>query len=390
MTDTYPNPFIQEKQYAGTTGAGTIVQAEKLAATAIELLQRQLVLPTLFDKHAEGEFKGALGDVINIRRPSRLRGSLHKDGHRKSRTADPDQGGAAAMGIMTNKYQASDLNEYAIQVQLAEDLYSAINIPDEVATLDIQSYAMQVLEPQVRGLAERYEDFLAECMETSFQPYDNDLIKGGKGEIDVKFDDISPGTELGRENVAAQVRMAILNIRKRMNKENVPQVGRHLVVGSDVEAVLLLDPHLIKASWAGDDNALRDAQVGKIYGFDVYCSNSVPVDSLYAFHSSALQLVSMAPAAPQGAPFVSSLSSNSMALRYIRDYDFSNARDRSLINTYLGVGEVKDFPWNPDDPHYGQDPTKPESLTQLRGFKANLVISDLPNSPKNVKAKWDK
>ena len=44
------------------------VKPEKLAATAVELMERELVVPKLFTRKGIEEFKGAKDDTINIRR----------------------------------------------------------------------------------------------------------------------------------------------------------------------------------------------------------------------------------------------------------------------------------------------------------------------------------
>ena len=54
-----------------------------------------------------------------------------------------------------------DLVQHAIPVTLDHDVYSAVALTDEELTLDISEFARQVLQPQVRAVAEDLEDGLA-------------------------------------------------------------------------------------------------------------------------------------------------------------------------------------------------------------------------------------
>ncbi len=304
---------------APRTQNGVLKQDAKFAAVALALLQRQLVLPALFDRHAEAEFAGALGDTVNIRRPSVLKA------YKRSMRTNPD--GSA------DRYKRNILNEWSIPVRLDTNMYSAINLPDAMMTLDVGSFASQVIDPQIRALAEMFEDEVAAAMAAKFSanPKAASLAL-----------DLSTITDI--EQQAAAIRRHLTKIRKNMNDENLPANGRVIVLGSLLESILLTDPHLTRLDESGTTSALQEAQLGRLYGFTFISSNAVAEDAMFAFHGSALQLTTMAPANPSGAPFSSSLSANGVSLRYIRDYDFEVATDRSLINTYFGIGEVTDVP----------------------------------------------
>ncbi|GGM39515.1 hypothetical protein GCM10012275_07990 [Longimycelium tulufanense] len=319
---------------------GLLKQDAKLAATALSLLERRLILPGLFDRHAEGEFRGALGDTINVKRPSKLKAK------RRALRA-------------TGTFERSVLNEWSIPVRLADNVYSAINLPDEMLTLDVESFATQVIDPQIRAIAEDYEDMVATKMEASFGD-------GGTLDLSKVTDD---------EAKAALIRRHLTSLRKALNAENVPTAGRYAVLGGEIERILLTDPHLTKVDESGSASALREAVIGRLYGFTLLSSNAVPENAFYSFHGSALQLVSMAPANPQGATYSTSLSANGVALRYIRDYDFEQATDRSLINVYTGIGEVKDIPAKEDVSGITDPAVLLSKATQVRGLKTTVKLT---------------
>jgi hypothetical protein len=74
--------------------------------------------------------------------------------------------------------------------------------------------------------------------------------------------------------------------RTKLNKANVPFSGRYCVVSPDVTGYLLQDNRFVaNAQLAGEggDPELRSGSIGRIAGFDVYESNTVPVSGS-AFH----------------------------------------------------------------------------------------------------------
>src|SRR5690606_10905256 len=134
----------------------------------------------------------------------------------------------------------------------------------------------------------------------------------------------------------------VVAARKALSKANVPAAGRRLVVGADVEEIMLNSDKLVKANEAGSDSALRDARIGRLAGVDVFTTNAVAPDEAFLFHETAYAMTIQAPVVPAGAGWGASDSYAGLAMRVIRDYDYANARDRMLANTYVGVAAVKD------------------------------------------------
>jgi hypothetical protein len=82
--------------------------------------------------------------------------------------------------------------------------------------------------------------------------------------------------------------------------------------------------------------------MGRIASFPIYVTNALPSNWAVAFHKTAFVLGMRAPAIPRGATFGSSQSAFGLAMRWLRDYDFRNVQDRSLVDTYLGTSSVSD------------------------------------------------
>lgn len=288
--------------------ANTFIKPTRIAAAALGLLEREIVLPGLIWRDAGGDFAGAGGDTISIRVPARTQART-----RTLRGARPTS--SEGNGIIT----MDDLTETKVDVTLDTDVYNAVPVTDEELTLDITDFGMQILAPQVRAVAEGIENAVAD-----------EMLGANYGSNVLTLDTTDP--------YKTAIDAGVL-----LNKSNVPRTERFLVVGADMEGVFLKSDHLSKVDQAGDDSALRRAVIGRLAGFgDVLATNALPPDVGFAFHRTAYVLGMRAPAVPSGATFGSSQTYAGLAMRWLRDYDFRNVQDRSLVDVYIGTNIVAD------------------------------------------------
>ena len=303
--------------------ANTFLKADKIAATALGVLEREIVLPALVWRNAGGNFQGAFGDTISLRVPARTTARSRQ--LRGARPTEGDNPANAPAGIIT----MDSLTETKVDVTLDEEVYNAIPITDEELTLDIVDFGPQVLQPQVRAVAEGLENKLAEEMTGA-----------------------SYATVLTLEEDQDPYEVFI-DARKALNVANVPMNDRIAVVGAELEARILKSEHLSHADKSGDNTALRDAEIGRYAGLPrIYTSNALPEDVGFVFHRTAYVMSLQAPVVPAGVTYGSSQSFESLAMRWIRDYDFRNVQDRSLVGTYVGTNIVADGPEVEGDPTF--------------------------------------
>lgn len=71
----------------------------------------------------------------------------------------------------------------------------------------------------------------------------------------------------------------IVALRTALGKKLTPKAGRFLVVNSEFEGVLLQAPEFIPAVGRAYEEAVKGAMIGRIAGFDVYCSELVDGDN---------------------------------------------------------------------------------------------------------------
>ncbi|WP_394615888.1 hypothetical protein JNUCC0626_40160 [Lentzea sp. JNUCC 0626] len=284
------------------TAQHQVVKPEKLAATAVGMLEQELVIPNLFKKEGVDQFKGAEDDTVTVKVEGVL--PFHEYAWRNDRST----------GIRFDEYK-----ERKIPVTFGGNVYSAVKLTDEQSDFDIDQWG-KLLRPQTkavaRGLARR-------CVAT---------LTGATYNVTI-------GNALGN------LRGALIEARRVLNKFQVPDGRRYIVVGSDFESALLNDEKLNLAQYVGDteaESALRLASLGQRFGFEFVVDQTIAGDDAYAFVDQAFILATAAPSVPQSVPFGATTSFEGLAVRWVRDYDSEFMQDRSVVNTYAGTRDVKD------------------------------------------------
>jgi len=278
------------------------VKPEKLVAAAVGLLEQNLLIPNTFQKEGIEKFQGAEGDAYS----TKVEGILpyRTYGWRNDRSTT---------------IQYDELAERKVTVNFGDDVYSGVKVTDEQMTMDVEGWA-KFLTPQAkavgRGLQRRAVDHLVNA--------DYQAVIG---------------------NAEGNLRGALIEARKVMNAFNVPDEERFLAVGTDFESELLNDDKLNLAQNVGEGeavSALREATIGRRFGFNIFVDQTIPSDAAYAYVRSAFVFVSGAPAKPRGATYGASTSYEGIGLSWVVDYDADRQVDRSVVKTFPGFRSVKD------------------------------------------------
>lgn len=283
--------------------AHNVVKAEKLALTAMGMLEQELLIPATFQREGIDQYRGAKDDTISVT----VEGILP----------------FRSYGWRNNRSQPIQFDEYAerkVSLTFGGDVYSAVKLTDEQAEMDLDGWA-KLLRPQSKAIA-------------------RGLSRGAINTL------VGQDYEVHIKDADQNIRGAILEARRVLNKFQVPGETRWLVVGSDFEALMLEDEKLTLAQNVGDSIAegmLRDASLGRHAGFTVVVDQTIPSDHAFAYVPSAFYMATAAPAVPQSVPFGSSQSFEGYALRWLRDYDSAYLQDRSVVNCYKGFRAVEDI-----------------------------------------------
>jgi hypothetical protein len=74
---------------------------------------------------------------------------------------------------------------------------------------------------------------------------------------------------------AALAVTGLINLKVKLDVANVPQQGRYVIVPPWYHGLLLQSDTFVRVDASGSSEALRNGQVGRAFGFDVYVSNNV-------------------------------------------------------------------------------------------------------------------
>lgn len=281
-------------------------KVDKLAAVALDLLQRQIVLPNLFtNRYGIADFKGAKGDVVNVKRPAILKA---QDAGFRQR----------------NSIVYDDLVQSKIQVALDRYPISPVQLTDEELTLDITNFAQDVTAPQTRALAEDWENTVVTTLRGATYVH-TVAYEGGE-----------------KADGAQDPRKVARRARKLLNSSNVPTGGRYWIVGADVAESIGNYDNLLDANTAGSTTTAIEGYVGRLAGFDVIESNALGATESYFVHSSALALAFVAPVAPSGAKASAIAVEGGISVRQLFDYDSDTLSDRSILGVFTGGSPVTD------------------------------------------------
>lgn len=276
------------------------IKPEKVAAAQFGLLERESVLARLVWRDSAANYTGAKNDTVTLRLPAYV----------KAKTR------ALRSGAARTK---SSLLERAVDVKLDTDIYLDVPVTDEQMSLDISDFGGQILNPMAGGTVRAQEDEIYAKMAAA--PY------ATSHEFAWDMTDIK-GT--------------VANAREVLNKSNVPQGGRVLAIGSEVDTEMIQLDSFVKANESGSTDALREAIIGRFYGFTVITSPLLAPGEAFAFHSTAFALASRAPIVPSGAPWGTSQSRDGFAMRFVRVFDPDAVEDRVISDMWCGVTAVTD------------------------------------------------
>lgn len=274
------------------------INAERVVRTMLGVLDREVVVPRLVWRDAGGDFRGAKGDTITIRVPSFFEARKRSLRSGAAKTKDK-------------------LHERSVDVTLDDNLYGLIPITDEELTLDIESFERQVIAPVTAGIVRGLED---EAITE---------IQAANYEHTVTLDTAKP-------------HKSIAKCRRHLNESRVPFDGRALIVGSEVEEVIITSDQFVRADQAGSDSAFREANIGRIYGFPVFSVPGLDPGEGYAFHQTAYVLNQRAPFVPRGVSWGSSEQFGGFAVRVAQQVDPDDLVDNFHADVFVGTNHVRD------------------------------------------------
>ena len=211
--------------------ANTFITPDVLAPEATRILKNESILFNLFrNPQDEARFTGneKVGDTIKIVSP-----------------------GPADVREFTGTASARDVTETSRDLTVEKHYYDAVNVTSADMALELQDFSAKIVQPIMVGLAEQLAAYAATKLVGV--PY----WSGTAGD--------PPDTKT-----------EITQLDRLLNTNKVPGPGRISVVDEWAKADILAIDGFSDADRRGDDGTtLREASMGRIYGFDWMMDQSI-------------------------------------------------------------------------------------------------------------------
>lgn len=280
--------------------AHTLYTPEQAAKATISSLRLLTGLPRTVRQDFSNEFVAGRGQTVNVLGPiSAGKAKVYTKANRAARDA----------------IQFNDLGQTWFPVKLEDQVYNAVRLPDDFATFTLTDLTRQVLKPQAESVVDELAVPLVAQMSA------------------IVTDASIPALAANGSNVHE----VLIKTRKVLNDRKVPAANRWFAVGSGLEAAILQDKQLQKVNESGTDGVLRDAIIGRLYGFTIIADAALAEDFGVAYHTDAFAHVTRPSRQPEGAAKSATVAQDGYALRWIQHYNPLQLEDQSVVDTFYGA-----------------------------------------------------
>lgn len=287
--------------------ANTFLTPSVIAARGLATLYNTIVLAQLVWRDFDSDFAGKHGDTITIRKPATF-------------TAEEfNQSTGVTMQTATEAGVPLTLNKIA---------NVSFPVTDKEMSLNIEDFSGQLLIPAMEAVAQKIDGDIAEQLVLAAIAQ-NAVVHIGSGEA----------------NAVAR------NARTILSRKRLPITDRFMVTSPEGTNALLGDKLLIRVNESGSTDALREAQLGRLLGFDAYESQVFGegtgqrgVADGAAFHRTAVTLAVRPLDSPKGLPAsqVSVQNYRSLSMRVTYDYNNRFKQDEVSVDLLYGVARTRD------------------------------------------------
>ena len=271
--------------------ANTFLTPQIIAQEALAILRNQLIFAELVHTDYANEFV-KVGDTITVRKPAEL---IAKD--------------------FSGSISSQDLTESGVTVKLDKFKDVSVAITSQQASLELRDFARQVIEPAMVALAQQIDEDLA-----------NFIYEKSSGSV--LASSASPSTLAD-----------IAEVGKKLDIAKAPLQERHLVLSPEHKYRYALTEILTKVNFAGSNETLREALLGKVYGMQTYMNQNLP-ESTSSANGSAKGTISVASSSDSGEVDITGLSTATATLKIGEGFVFEGILYRFTENV-TGVSNAK-------------------------------------------------
>lgn len=205
----------------------TFILPSIVANEALMVLENNLLMAGLVHRDYSPEF-AHVGDTISVRKPASF-----------------------VARNFTGSVSAQEITEQSIDVKMNRFRDVSVAVTSRELTLNIRDFSAQVVTPAMQAIAQALDrDILAVIVE-----------KAGKSTA-------ATATPTDLSDIA--------DIAKKFDLAAVPSVNRRLVLHPTHKYRYALTENLSKVSYAGDNETLRRAELGTVYGLQTFMTQNCP------------------------------------------------------------------------------------------------------------------
>lgn len=206
--------------------SNTFLTVNEIAKESLMRLQNNLILGSLVHTDFSDEF-ASKGDTVNVRKPATF---------------------TAQEFSTTTSTQGIDEANVAVKLDKIADV--TVEVTSKQLSLNIQDFGTQVVEGAMQALAQKIDEDIAKLY------------------VDIPYYSGTAGaTPAALSNIA--------NVGKVLNLNKVPFGYRRLVIDPEAQAKLIILDAIAGADKSGSTQALREANMGRILGFDSYMDQNI-------------------------------------------------------------------------------------------------------------------
>lgn len=211
-------------------------------------------------------------------------------------------------------------------VTISDQVYKALRLPDDFATFDLASFERQLAVPMAESVVDGLTSPLITAMEATA--------------TDAGVPTLNPDGSNVREVLIAMRK--VLNTRT-FHGRRAPATNRYVAVGANAEAAILSDELLQKANESGDGgDMLRNATIGRLFGFTIVADATLDEDSVIGYHSDAFVHVTRPSKAPDGAAWSQTIAQDGFALRMLKHYNPLQLEDQVVVDAFVAADSLID------------------------------------------------
>ncbi len=204
--------------------SNTLLTPLVIAGEALMVLENELVMANLVHRDFSKEFQ-KVGNTVTIRGPASFTATA-----------------------FSTTVAAQNITESSVQIVLDQLLDVSMAITAQELSTSIVDFSMQTIQPAMRAIAQQVDGLLTAL-------YAN-----------VASHQIATSTAVVTD---------ITNLRAQLNLRKCPMSDRNLVFGPATEARYLPLDAFLHADKKGDTKAIRDANMGRVLGFDCYMDQNI-------------------------------------------------------------------------------------------------------------------